>query len=35
MIADELNMNSEGVEDHHRRSGDEEGLCENGTKVAE
>ena len=25
----------EGVEDHYRRSGDEEGLCENGTKVAE
>ena len=36
MIADELSMNSEeGVEDHYRRSGDEEGLCENGTKVAE
>ena len=43
MIADELRMNSERVwriitEDlgmDYRRSGDEEGLCENGTKVAE
>jgi len=36
MIVDELDMNSEeGMEDHYERSGDEEDLCKNGTKVAE
>ena len=35
MIADELGMNSEGgMEDLYGRSGDEEDLCKNGTKIA-
>ena len=35
MIADELSMNNESVDDHHGRSGDEKDLCKNGIKVAE